>query len=552
MLPARLHALIGIGPQLSRYALVSLAALVLDFSLYLALTSGGMKPVLAGVIGYAAGTVLHYGLSTRFVFDAAATDKVQARLFDEFALSGLVGIGITALVIALATGAAGLPSLPAKVLAAGVSFIAVFVLRRQIVFSRPDFSLPALPSDIYLKLTVAGAVLFFMIEFAYFALSPAPSFWKPSLDAFGGTAIGRDFLNTWMAGLSAFEGGPEPWYDFRAYNQYLLKYIGVSEMHWYVWSYPPHILLIVWPFGLLPYLAAFALWTALGFATFLYAARSAGVEKKNLLLIAMAPAVVVNVFIGQNGLFLSALLIFVLTNLDRRPVLSGVLLGVLTVKPQLGLLLPLVLAMTGRWRVIAAAAATTVILVGATAWLYGVEVWTSYLTTVVRQQKALQEYGEGLLFLQVPSAFWAARLVGLPLSAAWVLQAIVSVAALAAVAWTFWRRRDPVLSNALLTVAIFLFAPYTLNYDMVIFGWVAALLLQRRDNEILDDYLIIGLWTLAATMMLAGLVHVPLAMPLLAAFAGRLLWRLAKDEPRQPVGAGTPAGLAVPAIGPAR
>jgi putative flippase GtrA len=136
ILPARLHALIGIGPQLSRYALVSLAALVLDFSLYLALTSCGMKPVLAGVIGYAAGTVLHYVLSARFVFDAAATDKVQARLFGEFALSGLVGIGITALVIALATGAAGLPALPAKVLAAGVSFLLVFTLRRNFVFAR--------------------------------------------------------------------------------------------------------------------------------------------------------------------------------------------------------------------------------------------------------------------------------------------------------------------------------------------------------------------------------------------------------------------------------
>ena len=134
-LPARLHALIGIGPQLSRYALVSLAALALDFSLYLALTSGGMKPVLAGVIGYAAGTVLHYVLSARFVFDAAATDKVQARLFGEFALSGLVGIGITALVIALATGA-GLAALPAKVLAAAVSFLLVFALRRNFVFAR--------------------------------------------------------------------------------------------------------------------------------------------------------------------------------------------------------------------------------------------------------------------------------------------------------------------------------------------------------------------------------------------------------------------------------
>jgi hypothetical protein len=346
-----------------------------------------------------------------------------------------------------------------------------------------------------------------------------------------------------MAGLSAFGSGPEPWYDFRGYNQYLLKFIGVSEMHRYVWSYPPHVLLIVWPFGLLPYLPAFVLWTGLGFAAFLYAAHSAGVERKNLMLVAVAPAVAINVFIGQNGLFLSALLIFVLTNLDRRPVLSGVLLGVLTVKPQLGLLLPVVLLMTGRWRVIAAAAATTVVLVGATAWLYGIEVWTGYFATVVPQQRFLQEYGEGTLFLQVPSAFWAARLVGLPLGAAWALQGIVSAAALAAVVWTFWRRRDPVLSNALLVVSIFVFAPYTLNYDMVVFGWVAALLLQRKDNEIVDHYLIIGLWSLAATMMLAGLVHVPLAMPLLVAFAGRLLWRLARAETRQTAEAGMPVPM---------
>jgi putative flippase GtrA len=139
LLLARLHALAGISPQLSRYAAVSLAALVLDFALYIALTRGGIGPVLAGVAAYAAGTVLHYALSTRFVFDTAATEKVQARLFGEFALSGLVGIGITALVIALATGVAGLPALLAKVMAAGTSFLAVFALRRQVVFARPSF-----------------------------------------------------------------------------------------------------------------------------------------------------------------------------------------------------------------------------------------------------------------------------------------------------------------------------------------------------------------------------------------------------------------------------
>ena len=94
---------------------------------------------MAGVIGYALGTGLHYVLSTRFVFDARATDKVHARLFGEFALSGIAGMGITALVIALATQAAGLAALPAKVLAAGASFIMVFALRRAVVFSPRSF-----------------------------------------------------------------------------------------------------------------------------------------------------------------------------------------------------------------------------------------------------------------------------------------------------------------------------------------------------------------------------------------------------------------------------
>jgi putative flippase GtrA len=142
-LDAALRAMLGIAPQLSRYTLVSLAALTLDFSLYLALLAAGVSPTLAGVSGYAAGTGLHYALSIRLVFDAGATDKARARLFGEFALSGLAGMGITALVIAAATNIAGLPALPAKALAAGISFLVVFTLRRNVVFATFRFALPA-------------------------------------------------------------------------------------------------------------------------------------------------------------------------------------------------------------------------------------------------------------------------------------------------------------------------------------------------------------------------------------------------------------------------
>lgn len=140
LVPARLRAALAVVPQLSRYSAVSALALVLDFAIYLTLTTMAMSPPLAGVIGYAAGTVLHYVLSTRFVFDRSATDKLHARLFGEFALTGIAGMGITAIVIALATAVAGLPPLPAKVLAAAASFLVVFALRRNVVFARLDLT----------------------------------------------------------------------------------------------------------------------------------------------------------------------------------------------------------------------------------------------------------------------------------------------------------------------------------------------------------------------------------------------------------------------------
>ena len=383
----------------------------------------------------------------------------------------------------------------------------------------------------YTRLTFAGATFFFCIEFIYFMLSDVPSFWMPSLDALGPTAIGRDFLNTWIGGRSAFTGGPAAWFDASTYNEFLREFIGAPNLHDYFWSYPPHILLFIWPLGLLPYFPAFVLWTLLGFAVFLYAAASCEVERKHLLFVAVAPAAAIKVFIGQNGFFTAALLIGGLWNIDRRPIFAGVLFGILSVKPQLGLLLPLVLALQGRWRTILAAAATVVVLVGVTALIWGPDIWTAYLAKVLPQQRQLQEYQHGLLFRMVPSIFFGARVMDLPLGVAWALQAIVSALGLAAVIWTYWRRRDPVLSVALLITAIFLVSPYSLSYDLVVLGWVVALLRQREDMLPADHYLLMAVWALPAAMLLNTELRLPIAAMVLSAFAGRLLWRLAQAEP---------------------
>jgi hypothetical protein len=97
--------------------------------------------------------------------------------------------------------------------------------------------------------------------------------------------------------------------------------------------------------------------------------------------------------------------------------------------------------------------------------------------------------------------------------------------------WTYWKRRDPVLSFAFFITATFLFTPYILNYDMVVFGFVVALLRDRADNTMRDHWLLIAVWALPVTMVLAGVVWIPLGPIVLIAFAARLLWRLAHSEP---------------------
>jgi hypothetical protein len=380
--------------------------------------------------------------------------------------------------------------------------------------------------DVYTKLTVAAAVFFVTLEIAVVVHAGWPAPGKPWLDA-EGYVFGRDFINTWMGGRSVFFGGPTPWFDAHFYNETVRQMMGGSYPEVF-WSYPPHILLFVWPFAFLPYLPAYVTWCAIGIALYLFVA-SRAVPRDRLVFLAVAPSIAVCVFFGQNGFYTAALLIAGMLCRDRRPVLAGILFGLLTVKPQLGLLLPVVLVLERRWLTIASALATTMALVVATAMLFGWSVWIEYLEKVVPQQAWLTEHGGDLLFALVGSVYFGARLIHLPAGIDWAVQCLACAFAFAGVAWTYWRRRDPALSFAFFATAVFLFTPYILNYDMVVLGFVVALLRGRDDNTKADHWLLIAVWTLPITMMIAAVIKIPLAPIVLTAFAARLLCRLTRE-----------------------
>src|SRR5262249_17839176 len=144
------------------------------------------------------------------------------------------------------------------------------------------------------------------------------------------------------------------------------------------------------------------------------------------------------------------------------------LFGMLTVKPQLGLLLPIVLLLEWRWVTIAVAGATTVGLVGLSALVFGSGLWLAYLTNNFAVTRDFLEGGTGLFMLMAPSPFMAMRLYG---AATWVAYLVQGACALPVVVGLVlgWRSAASLEHRVALTsTAALLVTPYAHNYDMTL------------------------------------------------------------------------------------
>lgn len=117
-----------------RYFLASVAALAFDASLlWVGVTKFGLPPWFVGAITYAAGLVLIYALSVRWVFARRVVSNPRSE-FMIFAALGLFGMTLNSGTLYVAT-AAGLALPVAKGISAALGFVANFVSRRAILFS---------------------------------------------------------------------------------------------------------------------------------------------------------------------------------------------------------------------------------------------------------------------------------------------------------------------------------------------------------------------------------------------------------------------------------
>ena len=352
-----------------------------------------------------------------------------------------------------------------------------------------------------------------------------------------GAPVGRDFISMWSGPRLALSGHVAVLFNVPAYGRAVNALRGV-RFPVQAWSYPPQGLLLFAPFSLLPYMPALALWTALGLGACLAAAVSPLQAEQRVragLLILASPAAVIDVMTGQNGALTAALLIGGLTLMDRRPWLAGVLFGVLTFKPQMGLALALVLLALGAWRVIASAAVTALLLAGAATLAFGVEAWRGYVAVSIPYSAsvlALSHGGQKLLFASLTSALTQG---GWALGAALKLQAVVAVGVLGVLAVAVRRRRDLAGRIALTVAATPLVTPYAWSYDLVALGAVMAWRLTAEPGE---RGWRAWLWTagylLPALSMLVEIFAVPIAPAVLGAVFAGLAWEALRGRRRIP------------------
>jgi hypothetical protein len=291
----------------------------------------------------------------------------------------------------------------------------------------------------------------------------------------GTRALDMDFRVFWAAARLAFGGEPLAAFDMARLSQEH----GFFDDRWLPWVYPPGYLVLITPLGGMSFASAFLVTTLASLALVALAVRPFVAGNPAVwLAMAASPAFIAALVIGQNSLIWLACFLAAMAALrDERWLLAGVFIGILTLKPQLGVMILVALVAGGMWRTILAASGTAILLAALPTVMVGLEYWPLFLDRLSEQGDRVLS-GIKATNLMVGSFYLMVR-AGLPPETA--LMAQTGLAAFCALAVFLVWRSDRVgfdAKAATLVTAIFLSAPYLWFYEAALMA-AAGLFLFR-------------------------------------------------------------------------
>jgi arabinofuranan 3-O-arabinosyltransferase len=319
-----------------------------------------------------------------------------------------------------------------------------------------------------------------------------------------------DFIAPYSAGRMALQGDSAFAYRPWIHHAVETALVGHGFTGGLAWPYPPQLFLVMAPLALLPYTAAFLIWAlgtmaAYALVTGLIARRAQGA-----LLALIPPFVFGGVYLGQTGFFTAAVLGAALLALEKRPVLSGLLFAVLTIKPQFGILIPFALIASGQWRTIASAVFGTTVLVLASLYVFGIDNVPAFLNELPATSHDLLVKG-WLGWSKIQSVFGMTRWLGGPHELAVALQAVSTLGCMAFVTLLWRSSASMPLKAAGLAATVLLATPYSFVYDMPFLTIAVAFLYRACAFDRIERFAV-----LAALVPMILYTATPTPLPLLS------------------------------------
>lgn len=310
--------------------------------------------------------------------------------------------------------------------------------------------------------------------------------WQEALPTLGikgllypsGDPVGGDFINLWSAGRLALEGQFGTIYNPDAFMAYQIGFIGAPIGH-RLWAYPPHSLFLAMPFAWLDYYPALLVWSLAGLGVLFWGCKSLGLDRWETAIVMLSPASMLCLYNGQTGNLTTGLLLLALSAKPGHRLTPTGAAVLLTIKPQMGFMLPFYWLAERRWLAIAVTSLLAICLGAAAWWFAGGKAWIDYLGLTLPELSLLERQGTGRFMLMIPSWFMALRILTGDGDLAIKLHFLFAIPIVLFALWKLWRVDDMYRRVTLVLAATVLATPYMHNYDLGILV-VAGLMLLRR------------------------------------------------------------------------
>ena len=247
--------------------------------------------------------------------------------------------------------------------------------------------------------------------------------------------------------------------------------------------YPPQSLPIISLLGIFDYNISLAIWFLLQITLLFYVLKPYCSQLTSILII--PSFILIECMAGQNGMLFVSLFLIVMNFRKTKPILSGIALGVFSIKPQLAIFLPILLLYEKNWRVLVIAIITTAILILISASIWGFGLWHDYIELSQTFLKIVNISPKEYITVAA-SPFMALRMLHFSSQFAIILQVIISLGVLLLVCLILKRAKTDQQIIPLIASATLLFSSYSFIYDDIILLPFCLILFNRNNNTSLQ------------------------------------------------------------------